>query len=117
MSGQTSGMKRREDLSEMINKMLDQATKTRGGFTPQVVNQFYDEGMRSREERQRQQMREATPVRALPVVARRSEENERRSEISPEMKRHGIEAAVSLGERLELAASGRRLNLREWVTG
>ncbi|MFN7991746.1 MAG: hypothetical protein U0R44_06345 [Candidatus Micrarchaeia archaeon] len=117
MGSSQQGMRKKEDIAEMINQILEQATKTRGGFTPEVVNQFYDEGQRARDERQRQQVREATPVRQpAQVVARRREESERRSEISPQMRRQGIEAAVDLGERLELAAAGRKLNLRDWVT-
>jgi hypothetical protein len=113
MVGQ-QGMKRKEEITDILNRILEQATRTREGFTPQVVERFYDEGARNREERLRQQMREATPVRQS-AVTRRSEEQ--RAEISPHMRQRGIEAAVDLGERLELAASGRKISLREWVTG
>ena len=112
MTTQT-GMKRKEDIAELINAILEQAVRTRGGFTPDVVREFEREGSQAREERQRQQMREATPVKQLgPVVARR---NVSRTELSPEMKRQAIEAAVDLGERLELAVAGRR-SRGEWAS-
>ncbi len=115
MTTQT-GMKRKEDITELINAILEQAVRTRGGFTPDVLREFEREGSQAREERQRQQMREATPVKQLgPVVARRNEERSR-TELSPEMKRQAIEAAVDLGERLELAAAGRR-SRGEWASG
>jgi hypothetical protein len=109
------GMKRKEDITELINAILEQAVRTRQGFTPEVLHQFEREGSHAREERQRQQMRDATPVKQLgPVVARRREDV--RADLSPDMKRQAIEAAVDLGERLELAAAGRR-SRGEWVSG
>ncbi len=123
----TQGMRRKEDFASLITGILDEAARTRRGFTPQVVAEFYDEGMRasqaraSRQEERPQQreerLREATPSRQLGnIVARRAEEAEQRAQINPVMTKRAIESAVDLGERLELAASGRRLALREWMS-
>ncbi len=119
----TQGMKKKEDIASIINSILDQAAKTRRGFTPDVVQEFYDEGRRAREQRPAEQrreelIRESTPSRQLGnIVARRREETEQRTLLSPHMSQRAVEAAVDLGERIELAAQGRRLSLREWVTG
>lgn len=124
MVGQAS--KRRDeikDILESLNRALEQAVRTRSGFTPEVMRSFEDEGRRSREERTRAQMIDSTPVRRPePAMERRAPEERReapvsrRIEISPDMKRQGIEAAVDLGERLELRAAGRR-SQGEWATG
>ncbi len=116
MSSTGQGMKRKEDITELINAILDQALRTRQGFTPDVVREFEREGNQNRQERARQQVRESTPVRQLgPVVARRSEETRSRTDISPDMKRRGIEEGVRLGEMMELAVAGRRPRT-EWAT-
>ena len=113
---QQSGMNRKEDITELINAILELAVRTRGGFTPDVLREFEREGSHAREERQRQQMREATPVKQLgPVVARRSETVNRR-EMSPDMTREAISASVDLAERLELLSMGRK-SRGEWATG
>lgn len=119
----SQGMRKKEDLAAVISSLLDQAARTRRGFTPEVLQEFYDEGLRAQQreqpERRGERIREATPSRQLGrVVARRTEEPEQRTSISPHMTQRAIESAVDLGERLELAAlRGRRLSLRSWVTG
>jgi len=116
-------MKRKEDLASIITNILDEATRTRRGFTPQVVAEFYDEGMRASRAREaspqqrEERMRDVTPSRQLGnIVARRAEEAEQRAQLNPVMTQRAIESAVDLGERLELAAQGRRLTLREWIS-
>lgn len=123
------GMRRKEDIASIINSILDQASRTRKGFTPDVVREFEVEGRRAAEARtetarqapprQREEaMREVTPSRQLNIVVRRAEETEQqRAAISPVMTQRAIESAVDLGERLELASGGRRLSLRNWVSG
>ncbi|MFH0885209.1 MAG: hypothetical protein V1861_05870 [Candidatus Micrarchaeota archaeon] len=124
----SQGMKKKEDIASIINSILDEASRTRRGFTPEVVREFEDEGRRasqSREGRRVEQprareesVREMTPSRQLgTVVAHRAEDRERKASISPVMTQRAIESAVDLGERLELASAGRRLNLRDWVSG
>ncbi len=113
----STSMKRQEDIKDLINAILDQALRTRQGFTPEVVREFEREGAENREARARQQVRESTPVRQLgPVVARRNDEARSRTDISPEMKRRGIEESVRMAEMMELAISGRRPKA-EWATG
>ncbi len=129
----TQGMRRKEDIVQMINRLLDEADKSRRGFTPDVVNEFFREGMAANQRRgqqaagaqaqatqqqRREQISEMTPRRPLDnMVVSRREEMEQRVLISPHMTQRAIVAAVNLGERIELAAQGRRLNLRDWVTG
>jgi hypothetical protein len=119
MAGTT--LKKKENITDILRNILEQATRTRRGFTPEVVGEFYEEGLRAqqrREQGRRAELREATPSRQLGnmVATRRSEEAERqRAQISPHMRQRGIEEAVDLGERLELAAQGRPLSLREWI--
>jgi rRNA maturation endonuclease Nob1 len=122
----SQGMKKKEDIASIINSILDEATRTRKGFTPEVVREFESEGRRAsqgREERRaeprarEEHVREMTPSRQLgSVVAHRAEDTERKASISPVMTQRAIECSVDLGERLELAASGRRTR-GEWASG
>ncbi|MEW6722317.1 MAG: hypothetical protein AB1324_03580 [Candidatus Micrarchaeota archaeon] len=120
MTGST--MKKRENITQIINQILEQATRTRQGFTPDVLRQFEDEAQRAREERQRNQVREATPVRQERREERREAAVIPLRTISPEMRQRGIENAVDLGERIEMAsaeasdaAALRKLNFRrDW---
>ena len=102
--------RKKEDITEILNRILDQAVRTRQGFTPDVIAQFEQEGSRNREERARQQVREATPVRR-PEPARREEQ----VPVRPEVRKEAIEEAVRVGEMMELAVSGRRPR-GEWAT-
>jgi hypothetical protein len=125
----SQGMKKKEDITQLISHILDEAARSRKGFTPEVVSEFYEEGRRAatqrREDRQQapprqreENMREVTPSRQLNMVVRRAEETEaQRAAISPVMTQRAIESAVDLGERLELASAGRRMNFRDWVSG
>jgi hypothetical protein len=123
----SQGMKKKEDIASIINSILDEASRTRKGFTPEVVREFESEGRRAsqvREERRaeprarEEHVREMTPSRQLgAVVAHRAEDTERKASLNPVMTQRAIESAVDLGERLELASQGRRLNLRDWVSG
>jgi predicted dithiol-disulfide oxidoreductase (DUF899 family) len=113
----TQGMKKKDEIAQIISSILDQAARTRKGFTPDVVNEFFDEGMRSAQRREEVRRTEAeVPHRQLgAMVASRRDEG--RAMISPVMTQRAIESAVDLGERLELASQGRRLSLRDWVSG
>jgi hypothetical protein len=127
MSGTTASMKKKEDIAGLISNILEQAARTRKGFTPDVVDEFYEEGLRASQRREEpvarrpdedRAMREVTPSRQLGniVAFRRREEAQSRTELSPEMKRQAIEESVRLGEMMELAVSGRRSD-RQWATG
>jgi len=127
----TQGMKKKEDITSIINRVFDEAMKTRAGFTPENVREFEATGMRAAEARrdvqrqapprQREEgMREVTPSRQLNIVVRRAEETTKQREaISPVMTRRAIESAVRIGEMLEIAAVAPegKLNLRKWVSG
>ncbi|MCI0503916.1 hypothetical protein L0Y65_04355 [Candidatus Micrarchaeota archaeon] len=136
----SQGMRKKEDITTIINSILEEASRSRKGFTPEVVREFEAEGRKAAEARagggrqaapqrrdvqqqaaprQREEsMHEVTPSRQLNIVVRRAEETEQqRASLSPVMTQRAIESAVGLGERLELAAQGRALNLRSWVTG
>jgi len=125
----SQGMKKKEDIASIINSILDEASRSRKGFTPEAVREFEVEGRRAADQRREprvqpaprqhdETMREVTPSRQLNMVVRRAEETEQqRAAISPVMTQRAIESAVDLGERLELASEGRRLNLRDWVSG
>lgn len=125
----TQGMKRKEDVIQLINRILEEADKSRRGFTPEVIDEFYREGLSANQkrleaqtwtgaQRREQPISEVTPRRPLDnLVFSRREEMEQRAMLSPHMTQRAIVAAVDLGERLELAAQGRKLNLRDWVMG
>ena len=122
MTGPTQSMKKKEekeDFAQFINKLLNDVDKARKGFTPEVVGQFYEEGARANQRRETQKreelLKEATPSRQFPNIVIKKKE-EQKTIVSPLMTQHAIEAAVDLGERLELAAQGRKLNLQEWIS-
>jgi hypothetical protein len=125
-------LKKKEDkegLATLINRWFDEATKTRQGFTPEVVREFEAAGARAamsrgvsrREAPQRQHeegMREVTPSRQLNVVVRRAGEEKERESLSPVMTKRAIESAVRFGEILELASGDPgKLNIGKWVRG
>ncbi len=122
----SQGMRKKENLAQIINSILDEAARTRRGFTPDVVREFEDAGRQASARRVEQRaearpreehVREITPSRQLgSMVARKAEDAERKALISPVMTQRAIECAVDLGERLELASMGRP-SRGEWATG
>jgi hypothetical protein len=119
----TQGMKKKkENLASVITAILEEATMTRKGFTPEVVSQFYEAGSKARESRRQEMpheesMREVRPSRQMGKIVARKADAERRAMANPMMTERAIESAVDLGERFELASRGRKLELREWVAG
>jgi hypothetical protein len=126
MAGTTTRT-RKEEITQLLNNILDLAARTRQGFTPEVVTSFYEEGLRASEHRAEQAGARRYDDRSRPepsrlqlsdVVVRRSEDRTAVRSISPLITRRAVEAAISLGEQIELAAvEGRGLNLANWVRG
>jgi len=97
-----------DQLAEIINGILDAAAKSRKGFTPEGVAQFYQEGQSARNQMG------ATPTKQVrAMVARKSEPimaDARKKAVSGE-----LETSINLAEKFELAARGKKLNAREWT--
>ena len=99
-----------DQLAEIINGILDAAAKSRAGFTPDGIKQFYTEGQEAR-----QKQMTATPTKQIgTIIARKNEPM--KSDIK--VAEGAIEYSVSLAEMLELAAvRGDKLNLKKWIAG
>jgi hypothetical protein len=110
-----------DQVTQIINRILDEAAKSREGFTPEVINQFYKEGQAARQnDEQKTKIARATPTKQIgTIVARKSEPKEdvRKADITIKVGEKAIDASVDLAERLELATRGKKLDLRDWVTG
>ena len=105
--------KKKDDLVAAINRMLEQAVNSTKGFTPETMEQFYDEGKKARAEKpQAVTIREAKPSRHLgTVVAKKNERPERLG-----LRTEAVQAAERLAEMFETAAvTGKRFQLKEWV--
>jgi hypothetical protein len=105
-----------DQIAQIINGILDAAAKSRRGFTPEVIAQFYDEGQAARQN----QIANATPTKQISrIVARKNEPKEKmRADINVKVGPRAIEDSVNLAEMLELAAvRGKKLNLKEWIAG
>ena len=112
-----------DQVTQIINRILDEAAKSREGFTPEVINQFYKEGQAARQnDEQKTKIARATPTKQIgTIVARKSEpkdnEPKLKTDITIKVGEKAIDASVDLAERLELATRGKKLDLRDWVTG
>lgn len=100
-----------DQITQIINGILDAAARSRQGFTPEVIAQFYNEGQAAR--------MTATPTKQIGnMVARKNEPKERlKTNIAIKVGDKAIEASVDLAERFELAARGKPLKLKEWIAG
>jgi len=104
-----------EQVAEIINSILEEASRSRGGFTPQTIQGFYKEGLEGREAREQKELSSLKPSRQLGnMVATRKDE---KPQITVKVGEKAIEASVDLAERLELAAAGKKLDLKAWVNG
>jgi len=103
--------KKKDDLVAAINKMLEQAVSSTKGFTPETMEQFYDEGKRARVEKQQAAtIREAKPSRQLGTVVA-TKKNDRLG-----LRTEAVQAAEKLAEIFETAAvTGKKFQIREWV--
>ena len=99
---------KKQDIRERFNKFLDDILSTGPRFELKQIQEY------ARAAEQARRMRETTPVIREPeasrMVPRRGE-----MEIPPQMTRQAIEAALNLGERLELAATAAQLDLSGWI--
>ncbi len=121
---ESQGMKKKQavaldEVAKIINRILDEAARTRGGFTPEVVKGFYDEGKEARVARESKGILEKTPSKQITkIVARKNEEGPRQVRPAEEAGRESLKAAGELAGMLESAAGkSRKLNLGEWVAG
>jgi hypothetical protein len=101
--------KRKTDLRSLINKMLDDAMRTRKGFKPNQLASY----MKARNERRRQNMIAMRPERRMPSHIKTTKKEEE-IEIAPPFTREGITKALDLGEGIDLGKKGR---IREWAIG
>jgi hypothetical protein len=114
-----------EEVAQLINTILDQAAKSRGDFTPELMRQYETAGLEAR--KRGQQAGKATPSRELgAIVARRSEgKNEgaaaerlvaRRPEVTVKVDRKAMDAGIDLATDLEMAAAtGKRFEPGQWI--
>lgn len=106
-----------DQVRELVNNILAEAMKTRDGFTPAGVQNFYNEGVAARQQRLAQNV---TPARRMDTVVIRKSGQEpprQKPEITVRVSQNAIEASVGLAEVFELAAAGRKLDLKKWVVG
>jgi hypothetical protein len=112
------GMKKKpvlDEITQIINKILVDAAKTRGGLTPKLVQEFYEEGQKAQNERG---FREAKPSKQISsIVAHKNEERVTTKVRANNVDQKALVSAVDLAERLQLAAQGRKLSIREWMEG
>ncbi len=108
-----------EELRNVINRILNDAVRSRKGFTPELIASYEEAAIRRREEReeQRRPIRELRPSRNLSYMVARRKAKKEETTLSQYTTRSAIMAALDLGERLELARKPRDLRLKEWVMG
>lgn len=116
MTTSASARKRRESLRERFNQFLDEVFTAGPRFSMETLRRYEATALEARE---MEMLRTSRPRRSETeigeLVFRRVEATEM-AEISRQMTNEAIEAAIDLGERFELSATGGRpLSLREWV--
>jgi hypothetical protein len=108
--------KTKESLRERFNEFLDEVFTAGPRFSMDTIRRYENAAIEARE---REMMRETTPRRSETEIGElvfSRVEATGMKEISRQMSDQAIEAAIDLGERLELSATGgRRLSIREWV--
>ncbi|MDD5171820.1 MAG: hypothetical protein PHF60_02175 [Candidatus ainarchaeum sp.] len=117
-----------QDFRQMINTWLEQAMASKGGFRPEVVQQYEAAGLESRERTKKEV--QSPPFEAVVVSKNRGRmvpvskagpgevtvaEVARR--ISPHMTVAAIERAQALGDRIDRARNPGQLDFRQWVRG
>jgi hypothetical protein len=108
--------KRKEGLRERFNQFLDEVFTAGPSFSMDTIRRYESAAIQARE---REMMRESTPRRSDSEIGElvfRRVEATGMDEINRQMTDQALEAAINLGERLELSATGgRRLDIRGWV--
>jgi len=112
--------KKREDLRITFNRFLDEVFSAGPSFSMQTLDRYAEAAIARREQSHEEQMRDATPRRReegselSDLVFTRVEQAGRAS--SRDMTERGLNAALELGEQMELAVrDGREFSLRQWV--
>jgi hypothetical protein len=100
-----------EQIAQIINSILEEASRSRGGFTPQTIQGFYKEGLEARE----QTLSSIKPSRQLGNMVATKKDEKEKPQITVKVGEKAIEASVNLAERFELAAAGKKLDLKSWV--
>ncbi len=99
---------KKDDIRKRFNEFLDNVLSAGPRFELTQIKDYADAAEQSR------RVREATPVirepEAARMVPRRGE-----MEVPAHMTRSAIEAALDLGERLEIAGAAAQLDLAGWV--
>lgn len=91
--------KRKRDIRDFINQILNDAVRSRAGFTPQQIASYQEAALEARE--QRRPVSEMTPSRDLShLVVRRNRGDE--LELPEHMTRPAVMASMNLGEDLEM---------------
>ena len=111
-------VRRKRGVRDLINELLDQAARTRQGFTPNLLREFEDTGRQARAVRE--EIHEVRPVRGKEPV--RHEEGieslvfARVQQKGPEQSRtRELTAMLDLAENVETARSPRDLDIRSWT--
>ena len=100
--------KKKRNLREFINQLLNDAVRSRAGFTPEQIASYQDAALEARE--QRKSVSEMRPSRDLShLVVKRSGKEE--IELPEHMTRPAVMASLNLGEDLEMLS--RDLDIRD----
>lgn len=116
-AGKLEKKKEEQDFRKIINDVISQALASKGGFRPEVVQQYEVVGLESRKERESQKRLVSVPSRPLEKIVVSKNEGVKK-EISPHMTEKAIEGAVLLGEIIEKAAeqdNKKKLTFGQWV--
>ncbi|GEM_PF-2245461 len=114
--------RKKEDLRITFNRFLDEVFSAGPSFSMQTLDRYAEAAIAERERSHddRERMREVTPRRReedselSDLVFTRVEQAGRAS--SRDMTERGLNAALELGEQMELSVrDGREFNLRQWV--
>jgi hypothetical protein len=107
------GMKKKTEMdqvAQIINTILEEAMRSRDGFTPKNIENYQKIGEEAR------QFREATPTRQVGAIVARK--NEARPERTINVGNREMEASVDLATDLEIAATtGKKFSPEKWVKG
>jgi hypothetical protein len=108
--------KKKTDLRERFNQFLDDVFTAGPSFSMTTIRRYEEAAIAARE---REAVRASTPRKSDDTIGDmvfRRVEAHGMEEISRQMTDDAVEAAIRLGEKFELSATGgRRLNIRDWV--
>jgi len=113
--------RKKGDLRITFNRFLDEVFSAGPSFSMQTLDRYAEAAIAERERAQHgERMRDVTPIRReedselSDLVFTRVEQAGRAS--SRDMTERGLNAALELGEQMELSVrDGREFSLRQWV--